>query len=293
MKEKMPDRSSVDPKVDYFYIVSNKYDSFSKSEKIIADFLLEDKMLFLTCSITSLARKIGVSPASITRFCQKLNYGGFSELKYNIANNALLPIEKEERLTVDDSVGNIITKLIRLDNSAILDSLVHLNPDLIKVAARAICKAQSIHIYAEGGPASTANYAYQLLFQLGLQCQFFSDVQMALTSALQLQPGDVAMYICRTGRAKNMIRAVRIAKERKVTILGITADPESKMATLSDIVLSYSSRIENNLRYLHIARICEMSIIGVLFNAIINYLPEKQVTEKALSSSHAISINQE
>lgn len=263
----------------------------SKAEKIIADCLLTDKMLFVSCSITLLARKLKVSPASITRFCQKLNYSGFSELKYNIANNALVPLEKEEKLSTKDSVGNIINKLIYLNQTAILDSLIHLNQDLINAAAKAICSAKTVHIYAEGGPGSTANYTYQLFLKIGIPCNHFTDTQLAMIAAMQLKPKDVVICISRTGQSQNMMRAVNLAKTGKVTIIGITASTESNLVDLSDILIRYSSRIENDLRYLHIARICELSVVGVLFTAIVNLVPE-QIAQNASNSAKALNMNQ-
>ena len=277
---------------DYLYTISDKYSAMSGAEKVIADRFLSDRTLFTSCSITTLARKLNVSPASITRFCQKLNYSGFSEFKHSIASNALIPLEADKKLSVRDSLEDIIGKLTHLNQAAIQDSLIHLNRNVVQAAVQAICKANMIHIYGEGGPGAVANYAYQLFFQIGLPCHFFNDAQLALISAMQLKPGDVVICICRSGQSKSLMRTVTLAKERKVTIIGVTAAVDSDLAGLADICLRYSSRIENDLRYLHVARICELSVIGVLFSAIINQLPD-QTSQVAMGSKKAISMNLE
>ena len=276
--------------LDYLYSLTDNYGSLTKSEKIIADCLLADKMLFASCTITMLSRKLGVSPASITRFCQKLNYSGFSGLKHNIVNGTLTPLKAEDKLSVNDSVGNIISKLGYLGQTALLDTLKHLNLNLINATVKALCNARTIHIYAEGGPGVAASYAYQQFLKLGFFCNYFIDTQLAMIGAVQLKSRDVCICISRTGYSKSMLRAVDLAKKSGATIIGITASDDSDLVDMSDIILRYSPRIENDLRYLHIARICELSVIGVLFAAIANSLPE-QTSQSAANSARALQLN--
>lgn len=276
---------------DAFYVVSSRYDRFSKSEKKIADCIMNDATAFLNCSITALSKRLDVSPATITRFCQKLNYSGFSELKYDITNNStLLPVEKST-LDIEDKTMTIIAKLVKLQTDAIKYSLMHINPNVIRIAAKAICKAERVNIYAEGGPSSTGMYAYTSLYQLGINCQLFSDAQLALSSAMQLKSGDVAIYICRSGYSPTIHRTLRAAHRNRAKIVGITSNIQSGLALETDFVLQYSSLVENDMRYLHIARMCELAIIGVLYNDIIGYIPA-DVLDKVNNSSKAIAANQ-
>ena len=275
-----------------FSIVSSKYDSYTKTEKKIADCLMSEEMQFLNCSITMLAKKLHVSTASITRFCQKLNYSGFSELKFSIVNNSVHLPDVDELLSTHDKTGTIITKLTKLQTAAIQNSLSHINPNIVRIAAQSISKAGIVNIYAEGGPASVATYAHNLFFQLGINCQIFSDAQLSLAGAMNLKENDVALYICRAGYSPMILRAIRVAKENGAIVIGITSNQTSKLAGLSDYILQYSGLVENDMRYLHIARMCELSIVGVLYNDIIGYMPER-VLEKVNKSSKAIVVNQE
>ena len=289
-QEQNPNLTSPAGRSTVTYLISNSYDSFSKTEKIIADHLLSDKRLFVSSSITMLARKLKVSPASITRFCQKLNYRGFNDLKYNIANNMTLPFEQDGKLSTDDSVGNIIYKLTSINQAAILDSLSRLNIDTVSAAVNMICAAKTIHIYAEGGPGIAASYAYQQLLKLGFACNYFTDTQLAMVAAAQLKSRDVCICICRTGYSKNMMQAVDIAKKGRATIIGISANSKSDLAATSNILLRYSAPIENDLRYLHVARICEIAVIGVLFASIANSEPER-FAQNAVNSAKMLMTN--
>ena len=55
------------------------YDTLSKSEKKIADFLFDNTKGILPFYITDLAQKCDVSEATIVRFAKKLGYDGYQQ----------------------------------------------------------------------------------------------------------------------------------------------------------------------------------------------------------------------
>ena len=67
------------------YIINEKYDSFSKMHKRLADYILENSDKAILMPISELADESGVSEATIVRFCKKCDLKGFHHLKINIA----------------------------------------------------------------------------------------------------------------------------------------------------------------------------------------------------------------
>ena len=61
------------------------YPSFSKAEKKVADFIMENPSKILPLYITELAQMSGTSEASIVRFSKKLGFKGFQQFKIAIA----------------------------------------------------------------------------------------------------------------------------------------------------------------------------------------------------------------
>lgn len=51
------------------------------------------------------------------------------------------------------------------------------------------------------------------------------------------QPGDVAVAISTSGNAANVLRAVRVAKKRGISVVALTGGSGGKLAPLADIVL--------------------------------------------------------
>ncbi len=66
---------------DVILLIRENYDSFSKSHRKLADFILENPSEVAFLSINELSQKISVSPATITRFARRLNFHGYPEFQ--------------------------------------------------------------------------------------------------------------------------------------------------------------------------------------------------------------------
>jgi DNA-binding MurR/RpiR family transcriptional regulator len=66
---------------DFSQLINAHFDSLTKSEKQIAGFLLkhQDEAAFM--AVSELAERLGLSEATVVRFAQALNFGGFPEMR--------------------------------------------------------------------------------------------------------------------------------------------------------------------------------------------------------------------
>ena len=67
--------------------LSVHYNMFTRSQKIIADYLTENLNAIAFCTLEELAEKINVSTTTIIRFSRTLGYSGYSEMQKDIQNN--------------------------------------------------------------------------------------------------------------------------------------------------------------------------------------------------------------
>ena len=65
--------------------IMNNKDSFSSKELEVANAIINNPGKLLTSTITEYADFINTSPATVTRFCKRINITGFQELKLLIA----------------------------------------------------------------------------------------------------------------------------------------------------------------------------------------------------------------
>lgn len=255
--------------------IRTSYKILTKSQRRIADYICAHQDVVMASSITALSRKIGTNPPALTRFCQAIHYKGFGEFKFCLEKALVAPLGTQLDVTDADGVHTIKGKLMDMQREAVADTLLPLDERQVARAVKVICEASMVHIYGDGGPAATCNFAYQLLLQVGVRCDFFTDSNISAMAAGQLRKGDVAIGITYSGFSAATIRSLSVARQCGAVIIGMTARTNSPVAKLSDIPLCYSLKITDDIRYMHIARICEIAIIGVLQSAIINRDPER------------------
>ncbi len=259
---------------DYAGRIRDSYDSLTKTQKKIAKFILNNEDFVLRNSITVIANKIGTNPASITRFCQALRFKGFNELKFYIENEMLMLPEKAESVSKNDSLAVSIRKITRFEVEALNDTVALADEKEIQRAVNAISKAGKVYFYGEGGTGSCAQVGYYLFMQIGITSNCFQSHNMMLMANSHLQKGDVVIGMSFSGRAEGVLDSLTRLKGEQpfVTVISITAFPNAPINKLADIRLFYSCNIYDDLQYLHVARMCEISIIGMLQTGVVNYL---------------------
>lgn len=272
--------------------IHEAYHFLSKTQRRIAKFILENRSFVLQNSITIVAQKLNTTPSSITRFCQALRYKGFNELKFYLANDLVVSSSEGELLRADDGMLNSVRKLAKYNVDALTDTLLLLDMDKVSLAISSIIRAEKVYFYGEGGTGSAAEMGYHLLLQVGIASNCFTDAALMLLAASHLTSRDVVICMSYSGAAENILTAMQFIKKSKATIIAITAFPKSRFAKRANICLCYSCNIQDDLQYLHTARICELAIIGVLQPGLINQMKRQSderlnILKSAITSKRA------
>ena len=66
---------------DFIPRLKSAYNHFTKTERKVADFVLDNPRRALFMSITDLAESCGVGDTSVFRFCKTLELNGYQEFK--------------------------------------------------------------------------------------------------------------------------------------------------------------------------------------------------------------------
>lgn len=250
--------------IEYLYRIRCHYNTLSKKRKHIADYIIAHQHELPHSSINLLARKMGTNAAAVTRFCQALGFKGFSELKFYMEQEILSLFARKDTINKSDSIAMVKQKMMRQDKEIVEDTVTLLNEPDIQRAIKLITTTKRLDIFAEGGSASSALAAYTMFMQLSIPCRLYNDAFIAITSASQLQEGDLALVVSYSGSASNSVNFLRMARARKASTVAITGFVNSHVTRFADITLYSSSKVKNDLRDMHTARISELIIIGLL-----------------------------
>ncbi len=254
--------------------IRNNFDTMSKSYKKIAVYLMKNQNALNGHTITTLSRKIGSTPSTITRFCQSLNFSGFPEFKFCMEKGILNMELPDEKINPFDTMTSIRRKLHRKYTKAIEETIALFSERDLKRAADLIKSAEKVVFFAHGSSVAISTIAQVSFMQIGIPCLCISDSLMSSLVAEQLTEKDVAIGISNSGNAKITVDALKRVKKNNVTTIGITGQPNSLLVNYSDIKLCYKAT--DDLRYNHICEVSKIVIIGTLFTYILSNDYEKR-----------------
>lgn len=250
-------------------VMRSLYPSMHDAEKKIADILMDQTELAVNMTVAQLASKAGVADSSIIRFCQKLGFNGFTELKINLAKHLQQPGKLiHENIKRDDSYPVITAKVFASSIQALEDSLKVLDQKELTKAVELVLNAKRIEFYGVGTSASIAMDAYYRFMRIGLHTYAATDPHISRLSASMLDSECVAVGISHTGRSKDTVRAVEIAKEKGAKIISITSYIESPIAKLADSLLFTSTSETRFLKEAVSARIAQIALLDSLYTCV-------------------------
>jgi DNA-binding MurR/RpiR family transcriptional regulator len=253
--------------------INNLKNDFTSSEKKIADFIIDNVDMVYNSTASELANLTNTSPASIIRFSQKLGYEGFQELKIALAkevhHNELDEDKIYEKITIHDSMNDIVNKLAAESINAIKNTVKLVDEKVLSDAIKAINSARRINIYGVGGSSLVAQDLQYKLVRIDMPAYIHTDNHLQLVSAANITNKDVAIAFSHSGKTIETYRAMEISKQRGAKTISITRFGKNPISDLADIKI-YTTEVERTLRMGAIAsRIAQLTIVDILFIGIV------------------------
>ncbi len=207
------------------------YNTLTKSEQKVADYILHEPNAILSLTLTNLARQAGVSNAAVIRLSQKIGFNGFSELKFSL-NRYLLSRGAGEEKADKDSTQNILDTYVQYMYQ--IPSFVPIET-LHKVAEQ-IVSARRLDIWGVNRTAQSARQLSNRLQRLGIYNKMTDDAIVMSDDANLLEQGDVCILFTLAGRGCPTYPQMLADLQRRgcCTVL-VTMDPRLKMLQNADI----------------------------------------------------------
>lgn len=247
-------------------IIMRDLPSMSATEKKLGEYILKNPEKVVNMTLRVLAAETGVSEGSVINFASRLGFDGYTRLKINIAQS----LSSQTALIFDNVVENDKPKdamrKMRDNIVSSLDSTLELidNRELER-AAELICGVKKrIELYATGSSAPIANDAAFRLMKLGFSANAICDLHISPVSAIMLDNDCLAIAISYTGRTHNIIKTMKLARERGAKTMCITCYPDSPLAKICDIsLIAVSGETEIN-KLSTVSRLSQLFIIDSL-----------------------------
>lgn len=262
------------------------YEKMGKAEKQIADWIFENPGKIISLSIVELAEQCKCGEATIVRFSKRLGLSGYQELKISLASEGG-GSAVSTHIHADDSAYEIFEKVCNDIYISLEKTKKSLNSNSLSKAASQLCSANRIVIFGLGNSAAIAIDASHKFMRAGLNAIAYTDNHMQVIAASHLCKNDIAIGISHSGSSKDIVEALKIAKEHNATTIAITNSGKSPILKQSDIILSTDSdETKYNILALN-SRIAQLAIIDALYFYIVynnsnNAMQSIQQTEHSL-----------
>lgn len=269
-----------------------RYNKLSKTQKEIADYILNDPEKVTLLSITELAKNCNTSETTVMRLLRKLDIDSYQVFRINLAKE-LTDSPKttlSEELREDDDLSTIKEKVIHHTLTSIGDLEVALQDDDLEKAVDLLQNAKRVYIYGVGASLATATDAFHKFSNIGINTVLFPDPHLMNIQASHAEAGDLFVLFSHTGESLEVLRMAEIAKEKGANILAITSFDNSTLSRLSTHKLLSST---NNKKYHSEAmasRILQLTIIDILYIGLF-MRDEEHRFDKLTDSRIAVSKN--
>lgn len=242
-----------------------------RAEKSFAQALVENPEAITEMTLAEIARETNSSDASIIRFCKRLGYHGYTELKQAFM---VVTSEKEtvydETVSSSDTIKDIMKKVFQSNMQTLQNTMVMANDENYQEVVNALVTAKSIHFFGVGDAYAACQFAFMKFSRLGVVSSAESDIMMQFTAANNLGPGDVALAVSYEGRSRNVVQAMSIAKKRGATTICITKMSKSPLLKYTDIPLYIAISDLSVGRDKVTRRVADQFILDVLYLGYIN-----------------------
>ena len=249
-------------------IICASLDSFFESERKIGTYIIQHTAEVVDMTVGELAQACGVSDASVSRFCKKINMKGFHHSKITLAKEiSEKGIEEEEvsnHISVNDieqSLKNILANKV----TEITQTVSMMDAKQLSEILNKLNMARTVQFFAVGNTIPVAIDGAFKLNQIGIPAVSGTIWETQIGYTYNMTAEDVVIAISNSGESTAVLRALEAAKSAGATTLSITNSEKSSAAQLSDYHITTATREKLFLDGYCFSRVSATTVIEILY----------------------------
>lgn len=254
--------------VNIIEVVRQMLPEFRKSERKVADHVLQEPRRILTATLLEVSNLAGVSQPTVMRFCTAVGCTGFHEFKLRLAHSlALGTLPTHSVLDSTETPETLIEKIFGYTMTSLDWARSHLDKSSIARATALIELAQSLEFFGHGASSIVALDAQQKFPLFGIPCGAQVDLHQQIMVATMMGEGDVAIIFSNTGRTKSLIDIADMARSNGAKVIGVSGS-QSPLLESCDVGILVETLDNTDIYTPTISRIAFLVVIDVLSTAI-------------------------
>lgn len=247
--------------------IQSAYSHLSEKERKIADYILNYPEETVHSSINQVSARIRVADATVFRFCRRLEFKGFQEMKIilaaDIAKNRHMDLEENKYR--DDEIMGLAERVFQ-DNIRTLENTFQiLSSDPFKKAVELLSRSERVAFFGSSGSSTIAQEAHRKFVRAGMMTYAPSDGEFQMLSASQLTGRDTALFISYSASDKYLLQVAKAAKAAGCPTIGLTGFMKSGLGDLMDVSLHTVSVPTDYRSESYVARAAQMTLVDALY----------------------------
>ncbi|GAB2891922.1 transcriptional regulator HexR [Paralcaligenes sp. KSB-10] len=236
----------------------------SEAERKVAQLVLAQPNDIVKSSVGEVARLARVSQPTVIRFCRSMGCGGWPDFKIRLAASLMVGVPYvHSSVRAEDPTSMLAAKVFDNAVSALLRARNEINTDSVDAAITLLLAARRIEFYGLGNSGIVAADAQHKFFRYDVATVAYADTHTQLMAASLLGPSDVLVAISHSGRTKELLEAVRLARKNGCPVIAITAS-HSPLAELASVLLRADTLEDTEVYSPMISRLVHLTLVDLL-----------------------------
>lgn len=243
-------------------------DTFFESERKIGTYIIQHTAKVVDMTVGELAQACGVSDASVSCFCKKIDMKGFHHLKITLAKEISERGKEEEEVSnhisvndIGQSLKNILAnKVMEITQTVSMMDIKQLHEILDKLNT-----AKTVQFFAVGNTIPVAIDGAFKLNQIGVPAVSGTIWETQIGYTYNMTADDVVIAISNSGESTAVLRALEAARSAGATTISITNSEKSSAAQLSDYHITTATREKLFLDGYCFSRVSATTMIEILY----------------------------
>ena len=243
-------------------------DTFFESERKIGTYIIQHTAKVVDMTVGELAQACGVSDASVSRFCKKIDMKGFHHLKITLAKEISERGKEEEEVSNHISVNDIgqsLKNILANKVTEITQTVSMMDTKQLHEILDKLNTAKTVQFFAVGNTIPVAIDGAFKLNQIGVPAVSGTIWETQIGYTYNMTADDVVIAISNSGESTAVLRALEAARSAGATTISITNSEKSSAAQLSDYHITTATREKLFLDGYCFSRVSATTVIEILY----------------------------
>ena len=243
-------------------------DTFFESERKIGTYIIQHTAEVVDMTVGELAQACGVSDASVSRFCKKIDMKGFHHLKITLAKEISERGKEEEEVSNHISVNDIgqsLKNILANKVTEITQTVSMMDTKQLHEILDKLNTAKTVQFFAVGNTIPVAIDGAFKLNQIGIPSVSGTIWETQIGYTYNMTADDVVIAISNSGESTAVLRALEAARSAGATTISITNSEKSSAAQLSDYHITTATREKLFLDGYCFSRVSATTVIEILY----------------------------